>query len=314
MENSELVGPDATQQPAAVTPLAPTEHNDQLYQRVLTYPFHTDTDYLLGLAAILGHPESPPTDSELRENEDLVQQAQCFYLARKFNLPEINVEEYRRWLGSPQAQLQFASISAPTPTLANTTTSDPVRELAAITNGAANPSQLINLSSSSGNNEDKSTISNVRSPIPNRPHAPTPSTAAAATTLDVRPNQQLSSALADPNPTSSTDNEPSPPYPTSFAEIVDLITQNKPIPGIETIPDTVLEPGSSKVDKATRRKKPWEQEPPDPDSTLDAASIGAQAQGNVQGIDVESHKQTGQGVVKILQPGAIPDSGLIARE
>ena len=33
---------------------------------------------------------------------------------------------------------------------------------------------------------------------------------------------------------------PQPSYPTSFSHIVDLITRNQPIPGIETIPDIVL--------------------------------------------------------------------------
>jgi hypothetical protein len=47
------------------------------------------------------------------------------------------------------------------------------------------------------------------------------------------------------------------PYPKSFAEIVELITTGKPIPGIKEIPDTILE--APKVQAtAPVRKKPWE--------------------------------------------------------
>jgi Family of unknown function (DUF5572) len=50
-----------------------------------------------------------------------------------------------------------------------------------------------------------------------------------------------------------------PAYPTSFAHIVELITNNQPIPGIEEIPDTVLA-GHDKPSKETRRPKPWEKD------------------------------------------------------
>lgn len=48
------------------------------------------------------------------------------------------------------------------------------------------------------------------------------------------------------------------PYPKSFAEVVELITLGKPIPGIKEIPDTVLaEPENPGVQG---RRKPWEKE------------------------------------------------------
>ncbi|OJD11498.1 hypothetical protein AJ78_07743 [Emergomyces pasteurianus Ep9510] len=48
-----------------------------------------------------------------------------------------------------------------------------------------------------------------------------------------------------------------PSYPTPFAHIVDLITNNQPIPGIQDIPDTLLT-GKDKPSVAARRRKPWE--------------------------------------------------------
>jgi len=47
------------------------------------------------------------------------------------------------------------------------------------------------------------------------------------------------------------------PYPTSFAQIVELITTGKPIPGIREIPNTLnTAPPSRNV--AVQRRKPWE--------------------------------------------------------
>ncbi|KAF2755199.1 hypothetical protein EJ05DRAFT_488727 [Pseudovirgaria hyperparasitica] len=53
--------------------------------------------------------------------------------------------------------------------------------------------------------------------------------------------------------------QPDAPYPTSFAEIVELITSGKPIPGIKDIPPTVLEGQGTQAVKP-RRKKPWEKD------------------------------------------------------
>ena len=66
------------------------------------------------------------------------------------------------------------------------------------------------------------------------------------------------------------DIEPPAPYPTSFSQIVELITSGEPIPGIKEVPDTVLEGQASHATTA-KRKKPWERD------DLDAGdeSVGA---------------------------------------
>ncbi|KAI9776431.1 MAG: hypothetical protein M1835_005516 [Candelina submexicana] len=56
---------------------------------------------------------------------------------------------------------------------------------------------------------------------------------------------------------SATSSDPNAPYPTTFAEIVDLISTGQPIPGIKDIPDTVLA-GKETHSTAVKRKKPWE--------------------------------------------------------
>ena len=53
--------------------------------------------------------------------------------------------------------------------------------------------------------------------------------------------------------------EPPAPYPTSFSQMVELITTGQPIPGIKEIPDTVLEGRASQA-TPVKRKKPWEKD------------------------------------------------------
>ena len=91
----------------------------------------------------------------------------------------------------------------------------------------------------------------------------------------------------------------------------------------------MLEHGSSKVDHTPKRKKPWEKPEDDSAVGLDttavstsaSAAVGSDKDGGGEGpkaetdrIDVNGHRETGQGVVNILRPNAVPDSGLLAKE
>lgn len=69
----------------------------------------------------------------------------------------------------------------------------------------------------------------------------------------------LTSSPSSHEPTSSMTNpsEPPAPYPTSFSQIVELITNGQPIPGIKEVPDTILE-GQASQPMTAKRKKPWE--------------------------------------------------------
>lgn len=141
---------------------------------------------------------------------------------------------------------------------------------------------------------------------------------------EARPNQAIHSTPLQSAP-STNDSNPTaneiPPYPTTFAQIVDLITRNQPIPGIEQVPETVLEPGSSKQDKAEKRQKPWETvadksqflpvetTAPGVDEVDDDHTVVPQ-----QNNQVRTANKTGEGVVNILKASAVPDSGLIAKE
>ncbi|KAJ8610670.1 hypothetical protein MRB53_038449 [Persea americana] len=60
-----------------------------------------------------------------------------------------------------------------------------------------------------------------------------------------------------PEATADVEAQAEPPK-ASFAEIMELIESGKPVPGIRTIPDTVLT-GQGTEAKQVRRQKPWEQ-------------------------------------------------------
>jgi hypothetical protein len=270
--------------PQSAPPSAPPQQPSSpttIYRTLTAYPFDSDPEYLSGLASILGHPDTAPSQEELASNPDLILQARCFYFARRSNLQPIDPTAYRQWL----AQNSSAPSAAPQETTTFTTGAGPA-------------------------------------PQPQAQRQP---------------------------PAQGNASQP-PPYPTSFAEIVDLITRNVPVPGIEEIPDTVLEHGSSKVDRTPRRRKPWESDGEGESeelpvmSVMDEASAGEvgnagtatgenengtdarsaveagqeeQAQPSVEastGTDVNGHLATGEGLVKILQEGAIPDSGLLAKD
>ncbi|RMZ86985.1 hypothetical protein DV736_g5786, partial [Chaetothyriales sp. CBS 134916] len=140
-------------------------------------------------------------------------------------------------------------------------------------------------------------------------HPDTPTTAAE---LDANPGLVLNTKLfyfaqkynlaansLDASGNKAKERGQEPPYPSSFSAIIDLITSNKPVPGIEQIPDTVLEHGSSKVDRTPRRRKPWEKE-------------DARDSGRIHEDNADKSVQTGSGLLRILQPNAIPPSGLLA--
>ncbi|OAP57730.1 hypothetical protein AYL99_08468 [Fonsecaea erecta] len=252
---------------------------EAIYTQLSRYPFSTDAEYQAGLATILGHQDTPATPEELDEKSDLVLQAQCFYFSRRFHItPPVVPQAYSTWLQSQPHPHPHTQLFQPH--------SQPERS----TSTPSSPPQ------------------------------------------DLPPTAAPTSATTDTTAASPVGAAEDPPYPTSFAAIVDLITRNIPVPGIEEIPPTVLEPGSSKIDRTPRRKKPWEKDDDvtqsgEQESKVEGTSLEAgdtqatsrseqsdEAGSGPDGVDVNGHKMAGEGVVKILQPNAIPDSGLLGKD
>lgn len=78
------------------------------------------------------------------------------------------------------------------------------------------------------------------------------------------PGPSESPSSGQPTSNAAAANPREPAYPTSFAHIVELITTGQPIPGIQQIPDTVLD-GHDITSEKPRRRKPWERVEAAPD-------------------------------------------------
>lgn len=58
--------------------------------------------------------------------------------------------------------------------------------------------------------------------------------------------------------TTTSENDEVGEYTSNYQEIVDMIVNNKPIPGIKQIPKTILDPETASSSVLQQRKKPWE--------------------------------------------------------
>lgn len=56
--------------------------DNDLFERVKSYPFDADPEFAKGLSIILGHPETPASNAETNREDDLVLQAKCFYFSK----------------------------------------------------------------------------------------------------------------------------------------------------------------------------------------------------------------------------------------
>ena len=79
-----------------------------------------------------------------------------------------------------------------------------------------------------------------------------------ATALNDIPADSAQVARQEPNAATAS-SEPPAPYPPSFSQIVELITNGQPIPGVKEVPNVVLE-GQASQPTTAKRKKPWEQD------------------------------------------------------
>ncbi|KAK2766179.1 hypothetical protein FQN54_007695 [Arachnomyces sp. PD_36] len=156
MEPNNITADDPSPAPPSAATPDPTQRHqsgssqtvsspNSVLQDLHSYPFDTDEEFKLGLAVILGHPDVPPTEEELRRNDDFALQARCFYYSRKKAIqPPIDFPTYKAWLQSTQpssssiSQPSQVAASTPVPTLSSTST---VAETATTSATAADPSQ-----------------------------------------------------------------------------------------------------------------------------------------------------------------------------
>lgn len=93
-----------------------------------------------------------------------------------------------------------------------------------------------------------------------------------------------------------------PPYSATYEQIVDMIVNNKQIPGIKQIPDTVLDPETASKHTLKARQKPWETASEDtgketekvqetPETVAEASSDTAEAAADVAEASGSSNSQ-----------------------
>ncbi|KAJ5775973.1 uncharacterized protein N7511_000984 [Penicillium nucicola] len=107
------------------------------FERLRSYSFHTDPEFANGLSIILGHPNTPATEAEMNQDDDLVLQAKCFFFSRKEKLtPAIDFAAFKSWLSTqskeksqaPDSPEISSQVSAGVPTeqnIANSTNAEP---------------------------------------------------------------------------------------------------------------------------------------------------------------------------------------------
>ncbi|ERF77068.1 hypothetical protein EPUS_06286 [Endocarpon pusillum Z07020] len=220
-------------QPPAVSTSQPSsapKDRDAIFSKIYNYPWAQDSDFQTGFSSIAGDTGRNASDNPVYHETDLLLQAQCFYYARKYNLPDpVDVAAYKSWL-STEARSQ--------PTVEQTRPN--LHEPLSNQDTAAEGTLPQIDGTSSPNSNSKSDLDPSTRPT-------------TSSTSSSNPSQQTSTATSTDETT-----QPAAPYPTNFSSIVDLITRGQPIPGIENIPDTVLDPSLSQPDSTPQRRKPWE--------------------------------------------------------
>lgn len=82
--------------------------------------------------------------------------------------------------------------------------------------------------------------------------------------------------------------------------------------------DTIVEPSSGDLTESTSALSEAAEQLDDPatgqvvSSNVDSSASAVQNTGSQ--VDVNGHRETGTGVVNILKPNAVPDSGLLGKD
>ncbi|OJD09680.1 hypothetical protein ACJ73_10150, partial [Blastomyces percursus] len=192
------------------------------YQAFHTYPFATDAEFKLGLGVILGKPAGTPA------TEDETRGIRMGGVGDRDG--DGDGDEYAALGGELLLKAKMFYFAKKFPSTTTTTSLTPKGYITYLQQLKNNPNSP---SASSAFPPQALPSSALPSSTP-----PPPSTTATTTTAPPQPHKE-------------------PAYPTPFANIVNLITNNQPIPGIQEIPDTVLT-GKDKPSVAARRRKPWE--------------------------------------------------------
>ncbi|KAK9324699.1 hypothetical protein V1517DRAFT_316618 [Lipomyces orientalis] len=206
--------------------LSPSE-----WEEFESYEWASDPDFTQGLASVLS---SRGDTLSVDEKQTVECKARLFFYSRKVQ-KNVGYDDYIAWRSS---RLQAAATSeSPTPSRDRVPDDAIAAELQDQPGSDHDGSSVV--PNSSGPSAQKPTSS--PSPIPSTSSTPAP---------------QVSSTAASAE--STEQDKDSAPYPSSFAQIVDLITSGKEVPGIKQIPNILLGETASSLPEKPARRKPWE--------------------------------------------------------
>ncbi|EGR52849.1 uncharacterized protein TRIREDRAFT_102799 [Trichoderma reesei QM6a] len=194
---------------------------DSIFRAFDSYPWTKDAAFLSGLRAILG-PPNPSSSSQKGSLRDIATHARIFYYAQRIGV-NIDFAAYHAWLA------QHPDHSTP----------------------HIVPPEY----------EQQPTPSHTAAAAA----APPPPQAEATPWQQAAPKADLYVQRNKPSSPSShshaSSSEPEPAYPIAFAEMIKLLQEGKPIPGIRQIPNTIeRDPAVKPVGSRPVPRKPWERE------------------------------------------------------
>ncbi|TFB05458.1 hypothetical protein CCMA1212_003002 [Trichoderma ghanense] len=248
---------------------------DSIFRAFDSYPWTKDAAFLSGLRAILGPPNPSTPSTQTASLHDIATHARIFYYAQRIGV-HIDFSSYQAWL-------------AQHPDHATPRIVPPEYEQQP---SASSPSSPSSPSSFSPPSHSHSTTS---------PAAGSSTTAAAAaaeaSAAEATPWQQAAPKAdlyikrnKQPPSTSQSSSEPEPAYPIAFAEMIKLLQEGKPIPGIRQIPNTIeRDPTVKPVGSRPVPRKPWEREA---SATPEANSVFAESTLDLEFPPVEQQAAT----------------------
>ncbi|KAK4983335.1 hypothetical protein LTR50_007288 [Elasticomyces elasticus] len=221
----------------------PPVSSTSIYHDLDIYPWESDRQFQSGLRAILGSATSPG------HAERLELRAKCYYYARTFQTPV----DFDGYLAHTAALIDHSETNG-------TSTSDSLNPTTTSSPQSAQASAPADLGTAS-----------ARSSSPQPAQASTPADLGTASARSPNSDVTGGSTPTVQSSSSGMGGVENAPHPASFADIVAMIQEGKPIPGVKDIPDTVLE-GQATTPVASKRRKPWEKEDPIVDNASDVPS------------------------------------------
>ncbi|KAK2032300.1 hypothetical protein LX32DRAFT_636443 [Colletotrichum zoysiae] len=196
---------------------------DGMFKAFDTYPWKKDKAFLSGLSAILGDPN---TENPQGSPSDLAIHARIFYYAQRIGVA-IDFARYKDWLARHPDH-------APPDILPEEYKARDTRDAAAAASADDVPGLTSKLGGlSTGKGKEKATDAGADAAA--AASESTPSWQAAAPKADLYVERKPSSQADAPDPGGDE-----PTYPIGFAQMLEMIQQGIPIPGIRQIPDTVV--------------------------------------------------------------------------